>query len=769
MSCFNKVSTVTANSDLDLTKHVNYTSGMILGVDDFTQEFAYLAGRDRWLARDALGFGTISGLQIQVDKEGGKGARVMVLPGVAISPRGQFICVSTAQCAYLNEWLAANDDELEEFFKPAITSPPTAPPKKDNLTLYVVLCYRDCPVDNVPIPGEPCRSEDDLLAPSRIQDDFSLELRLQAPKQSEEQKVREYAEWLKHIKVVETGDSTTLKDFKKAVRAKWLPVTSPPTIAPPPGDLQINVRDVCVYMRTAFRLWVTELRSVLSGRKTGCSVEMTGGGELEDCVLLAELRVPLVSVSTGLKVSDSKDVVVEEENRPFLLHLRMLQEWIMCNFAHVSGAPAPVTSPPLPPPLSLDELSDVEISNEPADGQFLLFDGSKWVNKKVETGGSGVTDHGNLVGLGDDDHKQYLLIDGKRAMQESLDAGGFRVKNLKVAENAGEAVTFEQAIKRDDEASGDLSGKYPGPTIAKLQGKVLDANPTNGQVLIFRRDRWVAENLPAPTTTTGGVTDHGNLNGLRDDDHPQYLLVDGNRAMTGSLNLGNRQITNLALATANNQAVAFQQAIKDGDKAGGDLSGTYPSPTITMLQGKPVKADAPNTGDMLVWNGSTWSPQAQPQIPPPTTAARPELLLPLATITRVGAEVNIFEIWFNIDAPDNSAEIEKLNEKQVSVVGEDENRAVDPTSHPEAFLTQIPILPQAGVPGILRTTRNVFRVVLRKEMPLMRFRFNISQIDVSVSGGAAVKLDKFAAEANIRFAGQIPDRRGVVTIFVRGR
>ena len=29
----------------DPSKHVNYTFGMLLGVDDFKQEFAYLAGR----------------------------------------------------------------------------------------------------------------------------------------------------------------------------------------------------------------------------------------------------------------------------------------------------------------------------------------------------------------------------------------------------------------------------------------------------------------------------------------------------------------------------------------------------------------------------------------------------------------------------------------------------------------------------------------------------------------------------------------------------
>lgn len=38
-------------------------------------------------------------------------------------------------------------------------------------------------------------------------------------------------------------------------------------------------------------------------------------------------------------------------------------------------------------------------------------------------------------------------------------------------------------------------------------------------------------------TPSSGVTDHGALTGLGDDDHSQYLLVDGTRAMTGELSL----------------------------------------------------------------------------------------------------------------------------------------------------------------------------------------------------------------------------------------
>ena len=239
MSCFNTASTVAANSDLDLTKHVNFTAGMILGVDDFTQEFAYLAGRDRWLARDLLGYGTVSGLRVIIEEDAAKGFRVMIAPGVAVSPRGQVICVPAAQCAYLNQWLAAvRPEDLLKYVKhgDTATSPPiSSPPAADGgeITLYVTLCYRDCLTDNVPIPGEPCRSEDELTAASRIKDDFSLELRFEPPKQSEEKAVRDFVEYLRQIEIIDFGASTPLEDFIQTIRDRWLALTSPPIVSPP--------------------------------------------------------------------------------------------------------------------------------------------------------------------------------------------------------------------------------------------------------------------------------------------------------------------------------------------------------------------------------------------------------------------------------------------------------------------------------------------------------------------------------------------------------
>jgi hypothetical protein len=167
-------------------KHVNYTLGMVLGVDDFIQEFAYHDGRHQAMARELIGYGTVSGLQLTIQSDA-RGPRIMVSPGVALSPRGQTIRVCAAQCAYLQDWL---DDHRNEILQ-RLGSPPD-----DAITAHLALCYRDCTTDRVPIPGEPCRTADDMMADSRLVDDFRLELRFDAPDQHEEDAVRTFVEWL---------------------------------------------------------------------------------------------------------------------------------------------------------------------------------------------------------------------------------------------------------------------------------------------------------------------------------------------------------------------------------------------------------------------------------------------------------------------------------------------------------------------------------------------------------------------------------------------
>jgi hypothetical protein len=90
--------------------------------------------------------------------------------------------------------------------------------------------------------------------------------------------------------------------------------------------------------------------------------------------------------------------------------------------------------------------------------------------------GGGLTDHGSLGGLADDDHVQYILGDGTRA----------------------------------------------------FTGNVIGVTPVD--------DADLATKLYVDTEVGGAViTDHGNLDGLGDDDHTQYSLVDGTRAFTGNV------------------------------------------------------------------------------------------------------------------------------------------------------------------------------------------------------------------------------------------
>jgi hypothetical protein len=344
MSCFCASQNSLSSSTPDPTKHVNYVQGMILGVDDFNQEFAYLTERDQWLARDLIGYGTVTGLAVTIE-DSDKGKRVAVSPGVAISPRGQLIRVAPRQCAILNDWL--HHAEIKG----------NIPVGTKMLPAFVVLCYRDCPTNDVPILGEPCRTEEESMAPSRIVDDFRLELRLQPPLQSEEDAVRKFVAVLRQIEVLDfIPGKDDLQNFLDAIRAEMLELQSPlasPLDLPfgsPLRTLQVPRSHLCEWLRAAFRLWVTVLRPRFqsdwaSGRGCGCGSAKDQQPKNEECLLLAEIDLPVLQASGNWSVDPARGIIVNEEHRPYLVHLRMLQEWLICGqWASSSAISSPLGS-----------------------------------------------------------------------------------------------------------------------------------------------------------------------------------------------------------------------------------------------------------------------------------------------------------------------------------------------------------------------------------------------------------------------------------------
>ncbi len=335
----------------DPRRHVAYIQGMLLGVEDFRAEFDYHAGRGRWLARDAAGYGTFAGLAVGIRRTA-EGPEVTVAPGAAVTPSGQLVCVGTTQCAALNEWVAAHRAVIEGM----LGSPP------GDLQVHVVLAYSDCLVDERPVPGDPCRSDDDLMAPTRVLDDFVLELRLTPPPQEEDDALAAFVARLRRCPILETG-APELDEFLERL-ATGEETGSPPQ---PPAIPRVRAGE---YFRAAFRLWSTVLRPESRRHVPGCGCgcgEGSGGppDPETDALLLATLTLPLVVAPDGRLLvddvpADQQDtepppVEIDERRRPVLPSLRLLAEWLLTqpvgdDGAAASGPAGPPGSPGPPGP-----------------------------------------------------------------------------------------------------------------------------------------------------------------------------------------------------------------------------------------------------------------------------------------------------------------------------------------------------------------------------------------------------------------------------------
>lgn len=373
-----------ASSDPKPWLHVNYALGMVLGVDDLTQEFAYLANRDQWAVRELLGYGTVSGLAVQVD-DTADGPRVRVSAGSAAVPSGKLVCVPSEQCALINQWLAKPDNTglVEGLLIPE--PPSSSPPGGDILSLYLTLCYADCTTRPVPIPGDPCRSEDQLMADSRVADDYCLELRTTPPLQKEHDALLDFISWLGQVPMLDTAPPATLdpeleQEWVEAIRlaAKpWLdlahasppesPLASPPDLddylfGSPPAGLAVASAHRTAFLRVALRVWVTELRPLWMARTCAADPHPE-----QDCLLLARLAVPVIRVGDSpagaWQVDGTATLVrIDESSRPLLVNARLLQAWLLAADELDGGATA------LPPPFA---------------GSLPVGDGSTWVSKAL--------------------------------------------------------------------------------------------------------------------------------------------------------------------------------------------------------------------------------------------------------------------------------------------------------------------------------------------------------------------------------------------------
>ena len=313
--------TATPNQQgLDAHKRVQYSQGLVLGVDEFNQDQLFLMERDNLHNRALHGYGTVHGLDVEYDFDNSS-PLVLVQPGLAIDPFGRHICVPSIQCGNLNDWL-----KTEAGREAAATPGP--------LTIYVTLSYRECATDQVPVPGGPCRTQEESMVPSRLADDYKLSFTTTAPNQVNEQVLVAFGSLLGRIKITDASSMfETQADMVARVEDLVADSCTPAGQPSPLHDedpLCLRTDEACEILNAMMHEWVFKVRPKLMSEGR-CGNPCEG----EESVLLAELRFDTLQVTNGWIVADTDgdgepDVAVKKTNRPYQVSTRLLQEWLVC-------------------------------------------------------------------------------------------------------------------------------------------------------------------------------------------------------------------------------------------------------------------------------------------------------------------------------------------------------------------------------------------------------------------------------------------------------
>jgi hypothetical protein len=291
------ISASTDEAPLQLNKRVKYSFGQVLGVDDFRQEQERFEWKNRLSNMLLHGYGTVCGLRVFERPLTGD-VDIVISPGYAISPRGKWIWVEKEQCAQLGKWLSQRAGEIN------LASPPVH-------TVYVKLCYRECPTDLEPIAGNPCAEEDETRTPTRTLESFRAELSLTPPPQDAEDHFRRFGEILDRVEIVDEALSPDESESLIELVRDLCPHSPPGVFLPLPDRLRLSRENACETMRRALVVWATEVCPCFSETD-------------EDCILLACVRFSVLNDGT----LDVDSVVVDNCDRPVIVSDRLKQELI---------------------------------------------------------------------------------------------------------------------------------------------------------------------------------------------------------------------------------------------------------------------------------------------------------------------------------------------------------------------------------------------------------------------------------------------------------
>lgn len=377
---------------LDVRERLNYVLGQVLGVKDFQQEQAYFLHKARLHNRGLHGYGTVWGLEVKAGGTG-DALEVQVAPGLAIDTQGREVLIEALQCARLNAWLEqaapdSPDTPNRDTLRPYSEGDPRL---AVYVTLCYRACATDRqPILGDPCRAD--TGPDGVLQPTRIRDDFVLKLLARPPKQAEEDHARAMGALLAKLDIDPAAGLLDDNGKQALLRLLWDAVDDPARVPGLPATVisEAQAREI---LREVLRYWVTNTRPTLDKlhdpvvRLLAKLVISAAAAPLTDAAFAAQLAlltgaldayldtnelapidalanvtvapvtatrlrraligywsakpqsceppegpcILLAAVLFGLtgKVVDEGTLGIENRQRPYLLHTRLLQELLM--------------------------------------------------------------------------------------------------------------------------------------------------------------------------------------------------------------------------------------------------------------------------------------------------------------------------------------------------------------------------------------------------------------------------------------------------------